>query len=121
MKLSSKAPSGAVISKYTVHKNGSNQYYFILVAKTGETLLTSELFYIKLSCKAAIASTKRYAAEKSNYKKESSKGQYFFILKMDNGEKIATSMMYSTPEDRDKAMEKVMREGPSAILIQTTR
>lgn len=45
--------------KYQILKSINNQYYFILTARNGQIVATSELYSTKQACKKGINSVKR--------------------------------------------------------------
>jgi len=47
------------IMKFEIHKSKNKQFYFILIATNGETILTSETYKSKQACKQGIKLIKR--------------------------------------------------------------
>jgi len=45
--------------KFEIHKSKNKQFYFVLVASNGETILTSETYKSKQACKEGITLIKR--------------------------------------------------------------
>lgn len=45
--------------KFEIHKSKNKQFYFVLVARNGEVILTSETYKSKQSCKEGIRLIKR--------------------------------------------------------------
>lgn len=45
---------------FTIKKSRHSQYFFILTARNGETLLQSETYTRKSNCKKGIAALKKY-------------------------------------------------------------
>lgn len=98
-----------------VLKRGAAGYYFVLNAGNGETILTSEIYVQKQSAESGIFSVKVNASDPDRYQKKSNaNGQYMFNLLAANGRVIGTSEPYSTPAARDKGIESVMVNAPSA-------
>jgi uncharacterized protein YegP (UPF0339 family) len=47
--------------KYIIHKSSDGQFYFILIARNGQVIATSETYKTKQSCKKGIKSVRRNA------------------------------------------------------------
>lgn len=45
--------------KYEIHRSTDRQYYFVLKARNGEKIATSEMYKTKQACKKGISSMKR--------------------------------------------------------------
>jgi uncharacterized protein YegP (UPF0339 family) len=45
--------------KYEIRLSKSDEYYFVIKARNGEIIATSEMYKTKQSCKKGIASVKR--------------------------------------------------------------
>jgi uncharacterized protein len=48
-------------AKFQIKKNISGQYYFVLKAPNGETIVTSEFYTTKQACKNGIRAVREYA------------------------------------------------------------
>lgn len=95
----------------------NGQYYFNLKAGNNETILTSERYITKASCRSGIDSVKENATYDSRYdRKNSTNGQYYFNIKASNGLVIGTSETYTTSYGRDSGIEVVKRDAPGASV-----
>jgi uncharacterized protein len=53
--------SSTATAKFQIKKNVSGQYYFVLKAPNGETIVTSESYTTKQACKHGIDAVRKYA------------------------------------------------------------
>ncbi len=103
------------MGKFTIFKSLANsQYYFRLKADNNETILSSEGYVFKSSCKEGIESVKKNAPLDSNYVKSDKVANYTFNLKGSNGEIIGRSESYATSYGRDAGIADVKRIAPNA-------
>ena len=104
--------------KFEIKKSSDEQFYFVLKAGNGETILRSERYTTKSNAKNGIASVKTNAPIDSRYdRKTSTNNQFYFNLKASNGEIIGTSEMYTTSSSRDNGIESVKRHAPDASTV----
>ena len=104
--------------KFEIYQGKDDQYYFRLKAGNGETTLTGEGYKAKQGCKNGIESVKKNAPEDANYeKKEGANGKFYFNLKAKNGEIIGSSQGYASLQSRDKGIESIKRDAPSAEIL----
>lgn len=107
-------------AKFEIYASGS-QFRFRLKAGNGEKILGSEAYSTKQSCKNGIESVKSNAPIDSRYdKKTSVNNKYYFNLKAANYEIIGTSEMYETSAGRDKGIESVKSNAPTASVVDLT-
>lgn len=105
------------MGKFIIKKNHNGEYWFVLKAGNGQTILTSEMYASKSGCENGIESVKTNAKEDKNYSKLiSSNGKYYFTLKATNGQVIGTSEMYETASARDNGIESVKENAPRATV-----
>jgi uncharacterized protein len=108
------------MGKYLIKKSSNGQFFWVLNASNGQTLIKSETYVTKDGCKAGIASSKVSVYE-SNFRKLSSvNGQYYFNQVANNYQVLGTSETYTTSYARDNGVEVVKREAPSAIVDDLT-
>ena len=101
--------------KFQIFVGTNNQFYFRLRAANGETILSSEGYISKKSCKNGISSVKTNAPLDQRYqRKTASNGQFYFTLTAANGEIIGTSEMYTSEAARDEGIEIVKKITPQA-------
>ncbi len=82
--------------KYKIFKSKNDQYYFILIAKNGETILKSEGYKSEQGALSGIESVSKNGISRSSFDILSSKdNKYYFNLKAKNGEIVGTSETYS--------------------------
>lgn len=107
------------MSKFVI-KNGSNgHFYFVLVAKNGQIILSSQSYTSKAGCIKGIESVKANAADVNNYKEqESGNNKYYFNLIAANGEIIGSSETYESKTGRQSGIESVITNAPVASIMQ---
>jgi uncharacterized protein len=104
--------------KYEIKRAKNGEYYFNLKAGNGETILTSETYKAKSGAERGIESVKTNASKDERYERKTSpSGKHFFVLKAGNYEVIGRSEMYESEASRDKGIESVKTNGPSAAAV----
>ena len=107
------------MGKFVIKHPTEERYYFYLEASNGEPILNSEQYTTKAACKNGIDSVKTNATNDNRYdKKTASNGKYHFTLKAGNGEIIGTSEMYESAYGRDKGIEAVKTNAPTAAVTE---
>ena len=108
-------------SKFELFKDKRDEYRFRLKAGNGEIILKSEGYGSKANAKNGIASVKTNAPNDSRYdRKTSTNGKYYFNLEAVNNQVIGTSEMYETAAGRDKGIESVKTNAPTAVINDQT-
>lgn len=108
-------------NKYIVQKATDGQFYFVLTAKNGEIILTSEMYTTKQNCLNGIDSVKRHSPYDRYYnRKIAMNDQYYFTLNASNGEVIGVSEMYVSKQGRDNGIESVKVNGPVSPVVDRT-
>jgi len=96
-------------------KNG--QFYFILKAGNGETILSSEMYTSKSARDNGIESVKKNASVDERYeKKTAANGKHYFVLKAANHQVIGNSELYESASGRDNGIESVKKNAPGAAI-----
>ncbi|MBB6236947.1 hypothetical protein HDC90_001564 [Pedobacter sp. AK013] len=109
------------MGKFIITKRTNGQYQFNLEAANGKVILTSEGYTTKAGCSKGIESVKANAPTDARYDRKIAKnGSHYFNLKATNGEIIGTSQMYTTADARDKGIESVKENAPSAEVVDET-
>jgi uncharacterized protein len=104
--------------KFELRKSSSGQYYFNLKATNGEPLLSSEMYVSKGGAENGIRSVRENAPFDSRYEhRTSTSNQPYFVLKAGNNEVIGTSEMYSSTAAREKGIESVKLNAPTAQVV----
>lgn len=106
--------------KFSMFKSGIS-YYWNLKARNGEKILHSEAYTSKQSCQSGIVSVKANAPYENRYeRKTSTNNQFYFVLKAANYEIIGVGETYTTAYDRDRGIEAVKYNAPSAPIEDLT-
>lgn len=111
------------MSAYFEIKNAANsQYMFNLKGGNHETVLTSETYVSKQGAQDGIASVKVNAPIDSRYHKfTNAAGRFCFNLKAANGEIIGKSEGYDSSSNRDRAIDWVKSNAPTASTKDSTK
>ncbi len=103
--------------KFQIFVGTNNQFYFRLIAASGEIIMGSEGYISKTSCEKGINSVKTNAPLDHRYqRKTASNGQFYFIHTAANGEPIGTSEMYTSESALDNGIEAVKKTAPGAAI-----
>lgn len=109
------------MAKFEISKRKNNEFQFNLKASNGEIILASEGYTTKENCKKGIESVKRNGANENMFDlKHSKNNKYYFNLKATNGQVIGTSEMYESASGRDNGVRSVMRNAPTASVVDLT-
>lgn len=108
------------MSSFRIKASSDQQYYFVLKAGNGETILTSERYTVKGSAHKGIESVRVNAPLDSRYDRRESPSGFRFNLKAANGEIIGTSEIYTTRQAREVGISSVKLNAPSAPVIDET-
>lgn len=96
------------------NKEGAN-YHFVLKAKNGQVILSSEVYNSKAAAENGIASVKKNAGDDAKYERKTAKnGKFFFNLKAGNGQVIGSSQMYASESGMENGIKSVMENAPAA-------
>ena len=107
--------------KFECYKDKAGEFRFRLKAANGETILSSEGYSSKASCKNGIESVQKNCTDDACYeKKETSSGKFRFNLKARNGQVIGTSQSYSSESGRNNGMKSVAKSAPGAAIDDQT-
>jgi len=106
---------------YELKKTASGKMMFNLKAGNHQIVLTSEMYESKAAAQNGIASVQANGPKESAYeKKTSAKGECFFVLKATNGQVIGKSEMYPTEAVCDQGIASVVRNSPSAKIVEVS-
>ncbi|MBK7426510.1 MAG: YegP family protein [Saprospiraceae bacterium] len=108
------------MGKYVVRKSVNDQYWWVLKAGNGETLIKSETYTTKQNCLNGIASSKVNVSDQNFNKLTSARLEPYFTQKAGNNQILGTSEMYSSNSARDAGIESVKRNAPSADIEDLT-
>lgn len=107
------------MGKFVIKTGKDKQYYFNLKAENGQVILSSEGYTTRASCDNGIESVKTNAPNDSRYDRlTSSNSKHYFNLKAANGQVIGRSEMYESAAGRDKGIESVKSNAPSASVSE---
>ncbi|MDX1557929.1 MAG: YegP family protein [Marinobacter sp.] len=105
-------------ARYELFRGSNSQHYFRLKAGNGEIILQSEGYVNKAGAENGVESVRQHSPFDRFYeRKTSSASEPYFVLKASNGQTIGKSQMYSSTSARDKGIESVKDNGPSAPSV----
>jgi uncharacterized protein YegP (UPF0339 family) len=101
-------------SAYKIRRASNNQFYFVLEAENGRTILSSEMYMRMESVMEGINSVRINSVVDERYiRKTENSGKPYFVLTAKNKEPIGTSEIYSSKEAMEKGVESVKQNGPT--------
>jgi uncharacterized protein YegP (UPF0339 family) len=107
--------------KFQMYVGKDGQFYFRVIAKNGQNVLSSEGYSSKAACKGGIESVKKNAPQDERYEcKETQSGKFHFVLTAPNGRVIGTSQMYASAQTCKKGIDAVKRAAADAGVEDTT-
>lgn len=102
-------------------KSSGDKFMFNLRSGNHQVILTSQRYASKASALAGIESVKKNSPDDARYGRLTAKdGSHYFNLKAANGEIIGSSEMYTTAAARDKGIDSVKTNGPTAVVQDQT-
>lgn len=108
-------PSGA---KFELKLTPKKSWMFNLKARNGEIVLTSERYEARAAAVKGIESVRKNAAiEKSFEIRTAKNGEQYFVLAARNKEIIGKSEMYKSPAAVKRGIASVMKNAPTAALV----
>ena len=109
-------------SKFQIFQDVRNEYRFRLRAGNNEIILhSSEGYTTKQNCLKGVAAVKVNAPLDSRYLRASTvNDEHYFALRAGNYETLGMSESYATKYNRDRGMEVVKREAPTAAIQDLT-
>lgn len=104
------------MAKYVIRKATNGQFWWVLKAGNGETILTSETYTTKQGCQSGINSSKINTAD-SNFKRLTSKrNEPYFTQNAANHQVLGTSEMYSSKQGMETGIASVKKNAPIAVI-----
>lgn len=107
------------MSKFEIFVAKNGEHYFNLLAGNGQIILTSEGYKQTAGRDNGIQSVRNHSVDESNFEKKTTEsGAYRFNLKASNGQVIGTSQSYKDEGGRDNGIASVMKNAPTAEVIE---
>lgn len=104
------------MAKYVIREATNGQFWWVLKAGNGETILTSETYTTKQNCLAGVSSSKINIAD-SNFKRLTSKSnEPYFTQNAANHQVLGTSEMYSSTQAMETGIASVKKNAPIAVI-----
>jgi uncharacterized protein YegP (UPF0339 family) len=107
------------MGKFEITKRKNGEFQFNLKAGNGQVILSSEGYSSKSACENGAESVKKNSQDDSKFDKKVAKnGKLYFNLKATNGQIIGVSEMYESEAARNKGIESVKTNAPTAPIIE---
>ena len=107
--------------KFECYKDKAGEFRFRLKAGNGETILSSEGYKAKSSCKNGVESVRKNSQIPERFVTNQTKtGKHRFNLMASNGQVIATSQNYDTEASCQNGIKSVAKNAPDASLVDQT-
>jgi len=98
--------------QFVIKETSDEKFHFVLIARNGRTILSSETYSSKQGAERGINSVLHNASDHKRFEcKKSVDKQHFFVLTGGNGETIGVSEMYQTKAG--------MRNGIKSISVNS--
>ncbi|MCA9080824.1 MAG: YegP family protein [Planctomycetaceae bacterium] len=107
--------------KFQIKRARNGKYFFNLLAKNGEPILTSQMYASKATARKGIASVQANAADSAQFEARTNKaGQHYFVLKARNHQIIGNGEAYSGSAALRKGITSVGKNAPGAGIEDLT-
>lgn len=107
-------------SYFEIRKSADKQFYFVLIARNGEVIGTSEMYKAKQSCKRGIDSVVNNCIDDMYVRRKSKDDKDYFVLKSRNGRVILVSETYSSSRNCINGMVTVTENALDAEVVDKT-
>jgi len=108
--------------KFELKKTDSGKFMFNLKASNGRIILTSETYNSHDAAMNGIESVKKNAAVAGRFeRKMTTANQPYFMLQAGNGECIGKSESYSSERAMEDGIASVMKNTPTAAVVDLTK
>ena len=98
-------------------KEDGNTYHFVLKAKNGQVILSSEVYNSKSAASNGIESVKKNSLDDTKFERKTAKnGKFYFNLKASNGQIIGSSQMYAGEAGMENGISSVSENAPNASI-----
>jgi len=96
-------------------KEGGDGYHFVLKAKNGQVVLSSQVYAGKSGASNGIESVQKNCSDDGLFERKVAKnGKHYFNLKSSNGQIIGTSQMYAGESGMENGIESIKTNAPGA-------
>jgi uncharacterized protein YegP (UPF0339 family) len=107
---------------FEIYQDKAGEFRFRLVAKNGETILSSEGYKTKAACKNGIKSVIKNSQDKELFEvKEAKNGKSHFVLKAKNNQVIGQSQMYASKRGAGCGIRSVATNAKKGEIVDTTK
>lgn len=107
--------------KFEMYTDKKGESRFRLKAGNGQTILASEGYKQKASCKNGIESVRKNSQDDNRFERKDTKaGKFMFNLRARNGQVIGTSESYNTAAARENGIASVGKNAPDAKVDDQT-
>ena len=108
-------------AKFQINKARNGKFFFRLLARNGEIILSSQMYASKATAKKGIGSVQANAADTERFEqKTNKKGEHYFVLKAKNQQVIGTSEGYDGKTGMKNGIKSVSKNAPNAVIEDIT-
>ncbi len=106
-------------AKFELKLTAKKNWMFNLKAGNGEIILTSEQYAAREGAANGIESVRQNSADVASFDVRTAKnGEQYFVLQAKNKEIIGKSEMYKSPSSVKRGIASVMRNAPTARVVE---
>ena len=107
--------------KFQIFQGKNDKFYFRLTARNGQSILSSQGYASKASCKNGIESVKTNGTSDDRFEtKEAANGKFYFNLLAANKQAIGKSQMYASKKTCQGGVDAVKRVAAEAGVEDQT-
>jgi uncharacterized protein len=105
------------MGKFVIKTAKNGEFFFNLKAGNGETILTSEMYTTKSSCKNGIESVQNNCTDDKKYdRKLSTSKKHYFVLRAGNNQIIGNSELYESSAGMESGIASVKNNGTTTTI-----
>lgn len=107
--------------QFVIKHNSNYQYYFNLLARNRQVILTSQSYSTKEACKNGIRAIMSNSQKESQFVRRTSlKMNPYFVIIGQNGQVLGKSEMYNSNQAMENGVDAVKRYAPRAEIVDKT-
>ncbi|HLQ36560.1 MAG TPA: hypothetical protein VK348_02075 [Planctomycetota bacterium] len=107
-------------TKFEMHKDEAQRFYFSLTATDGTELLRSLPYFSKSHARRDATHVPPMLKDEQHLHRHEMHGKYYFVLKNDRGEMFARSLHVGSPLALDEIITEAREAAEKALLLDHT-
>lgn len=98
-------------------KEKDGKFHFVLKAKNGQVILSSQMYASKSGALNGVESVKKNCGDDNCWERKVAKnGKHYFNLKSTNGQIIGSSQMYASESGMENGIKSIKENAPGAAI-----